>query len=276
MSDIVLYRVEGNVAVIEINNPPVNALSPGVPNGILDGLEAATADDSVDAIVLIGGGRTFIGGADIRKFDDARAGKQRQDIALPDLLLRLEDSAKPVVAAIHGTAFGGGFETAMGCAYRVAIASAQIGQPEVKLGIIPGALGTQRLPRLVGVELGVEMNAFGEPIRAAQALEAGGIDAIVDGNTPADLLAGAIAFAKEKAASGGPHPKTRERSDKIGTEGQNALIFAAARAKGHKRKRNIIAVQKAIDATEAATKLPFEEGYKRERELFAECLQNDQ
>jgi len=275
MSDIVLYRVDGNVAIIQINNPPVNALSPGVPEGIWEGLDEAQADDSVEAVVLIGGGRTFIAGADIKGFAKAREGHQRA-VSLPELILHLEDSGKPVVAAIHGTAFGGGLETAMGCAYRVAIASAQVGQPEVKLGIIPGALGTQRLPRLVGVELGAEMCAFGDPIPAAKGFKAGVIDAMVDGKGFDDLLEGAIAFARDKAAAGGPHPKARERNDRLGTDEENAPIFAKLRAKANKIRRNQLAVQKAIDACEAATKLPFEEGFKREQELFRECLQNDQ
>src|SRR6202166_1361673 len=208
MSELVRYARNGDVAIMTIDNPPVNALSPGVPEGILEGIEKANADPQVAAIVVIGGGRTFIAGADIKEFGKITSGS-RPRLALYPALLKIEDSPKPVVMAIHGTAFGGGLEVAMAGHYRVAVASAQVGQPEVKLGIIPGAGGTQRLPRLAGVGKAVEMCAFGEPIDAKAALAAGIVDKIVEG----DLLEGAIAFAREIV--GKLAYKTSERNEKL-------------------------------------------------------------
>ncbi|MBL8205905.1 MAG: enoyl-CoA hydratase/isomerase family protein [Blastocatellia bacterium] len=271
MSDLVTYTSDGELAVITINNPPVNALSPAVPEGIAASIERANADPSINGIVLIGGGRTFIAGADIKEFGKVVAGEKEEGSLLP-LLLALEDSAKPVVAALHGSAFGGGLEIAMACHYRVADKGAQVGQPEVKLGIIPGAAGTQRLPRLAGVEKAVEMCVSGAPVKAAEALAAGIVDQLITG----DLLAGALAFLREKIAAGATPPKTRERHDKLGDEATNAAIFAAAREKAKKTARGLHAPFAAIDAVEAATKLPFDEGCQRERELFRQCLFSDQ
>ncbi len=175
----------------------------------------------------------------------------------------------PVVMAIHGVAFGGGLELAMAGHYRIALPSAQVGQPEVKLGIIPGAAGTQRLPRLAGVAKAVEMCAEGAPLKAEDALSAGILDRLVEG----DLMTAAIAFAKEVAAK--PAPKTRERSE-LGTPEQNAAIFAAARETTRKKQRGLLAPLAAIDAIEAATTLPFEQGCQKEEELFTKCLFSDQ
>ncbi|MGE5323356.1 MAG: 3-hydroxyacyl-CoA dehydrogenase NAD-binding domain-containing protein, partial [Actinomycetota bacterium] len=186
------------------------------------------------------------------------------------LLRNIEDCSKPVIMAIHGTAFGGGLELAMAGHYRVAVAGAQVGQPEVKLGIIPGAQGTQRLPRLAGVAKAVEMCAEGNPVKAPEALKLGIIDRIIEG----DLLTGALAFAREVA--GKPAPKTRERNQKLGTPEQNAAIFAAARDAARKKGRGLMAPLAAIDAVEAATKLPFDQGCEAERKLFTECLFSDQ
>src|SRR5712692_8783659 len=207
MSDLVQLTKDNGIAIITINNPPVNALSPGVPEGIAAAIEQIDKDPSVKAAVLIGGGRTFIAGADIKEFGKITSGGNKRGVGLLPLLLRIEDCSKPVVMAIHGTAFGGGLEVAMAGHYRVAAPSAQVGQPEVKLGIIPGAGGTQRLPRLAGVAKAAEMCAFGEPISARDALALGIVDQLVEG----DLLTGALAFAEKAAARGGPHPKTRER-----------------------------------------------------------------
>ena len=154
MSDLVLFTRDGSVGVITVNNPPVNALSPGVPEGIKEVIRGNQGDDAIDAFVLIDGGRTFIAGADIKEFGKITSGQKKRGEGLHPLLNVLEGCPKPVVAAIHGTAFGGGLEVAQACHYRVALASAQVGQPEVKLGIIPGAAGTQRLPRLAGVAKG--------------------------------------------------------------------------------------------------------------------------
>jgi 3-hydroxyacyl-CoA dehydrogenase len=269
MSDLVQLTKQNDIAVITINNPPVNALSPGVPEGISEAIDQIAKDDTVKAAVLIGGGRTFIAGADIKEFGKMTTGKPRGAGLLP-LLLKIEDSPKPVVVAIHGTAFGGGLEVAMSGHYRVAVASAQVGQPEVKLGIIPGAAGTQRLPRLAGVAKAVEMCTTGNPVKADDALKSGIIDKIIDG----DLLAGAITFANEVASK--PAPKTRERNDKLGNATENAAVFAAARETVAKKQRGLKAPQAAIDAIEAATKMPFEEGCQFEQKLFIDCLFSDQ
>ena len=266
MSDMILYSKQDGVGVITVNNPPVNALSPGVPEGIAAGVKQFVADDEVRAIVLIGGGRTFIAGADIKEFGKITGGQKRESNLLP-LMLAMEDSPKPVVVAIHGTAFGGGLEVAMGGHYRVASPSAQVGQPEVKLGIIPGAAGTQRLPRLAGVALATKMCAFGEPVKAKEALNAGIVDQIVEG----DLLTGAIAFALD-AAKNGSHSKPRERNEKLGAPEINAAVFAEARAAAKKTHRNQSAPLAAIDVVELATTLPFDEGCRREREIFEKCL----
>lgn len=270
MSDLVQLTKDNDVAIITINNPPVNALSPGVPEGISDAIEQINNDPGVKAAVLIGGGRTFVAGADIKEFGKITSGKTQRGVAFLPLLLRIEDCRKPVVMAIHGTAFGGGLELAMAGHYRVAAPSAQVGQPEVKLGLIPGAGGTQRLPRLAGVAKAVEMCAGGNPITAQDALKFGVLDRLIEG----DLLAGAVAFAR--GVAGKPAPKTRERKEKLGTAAQNAPIFAAARENARKKQRGLMAPLAAIDAMEAATKLSFEEGCETERKLFAECLFSDQ
>jgi len=270
MSDLVQLTKDNGIAVITINNPPVNALSPGVPEGIAAAIDEIDRDASVTAAVLIGGGRTFVAGADIKEFGKITSGKASRGEGFKPLLLRVEDSRKPVVMAIHGTAFGGGLELAMAGHYRVAAPSAQVGQPEVKLGIIPGAAGTQRLPRLAGVAKAVEMCAEGNPINAQDALKSGILDRIIEG----DLLAGAIAFARE--ISGKPAPKSRDRNGKLGTPKENAGIFAAARENARKKQRNLIVPIAAIDAVEAATKLPFLEGSQKEQELFTKCLFSDQ
>jgi 3-hydroxyacyl-CoA dehydrogenase len=269
MNDLVQLTKENDIAVITINNPPVNALSPGVPEGISEALDRIAQDDTIKAAVLIGGGRTFIAGADIKEFGKMTSGKSRGAGLLP-FLLKIEDSKKPVIVAIHGTAFGGGLEVAMACHYRVAVASAQVGQPEVKLGIIPGAAGTQRLPRLAGVAKAVEMCTTGNPVKAAEALQFGIVDRIIEG----DLLPGAIAFARQVATR--PAPKTRERNEKLGTAADNAPVFSAARETVAKKQRGLLAPVAAITAIEAATKLPFAEGCQVEQKLFTDCLFSDQ
>jgi 3-hydroxyacyl-CoA dehydrogenase len=269
MTDLVQLTKDNGIAVITINNPPVNALSPGVPEGISEVLDQIVRDDSVKAAVLIGGGRTFVAGADIKEFGKMTSGKSRGPGLLP-LLLKIEDSSKPVVMAIHGTAFGGGLELAMAGHYRVVVPSAQVGQPEVKLGLIPGAAGTQRLPRLAGVAKAVEMCVGGNPVKAEEALKSSIVDRIIEG----DLLAGAVAFAREAASK--PARKTRERNEKLGNAAENAQIFSSARETAAKKQRGLLAPVAAIDAVEAATKLSFEEGCKLEQKLFIECLFSEQ
>ncbi len=270
MSDLVQFTKDGNIAVITINNPPVNALSPGVPEGIAEAIERVGTDGDVHAAVLIGGGRTFVAGADIKEFGKMTSGAKSRGAGLLPLLLKIEDSRKPVVMAIHGTAFGGGLELAMAGHYRVAAPGAQVGQPEVKLGIIPGAGGTQRLPRLAGVAKGVEMCAAGNPVKVEEAVKLGIIDRIIEG----DLLAGAVAFARQIASK--PALKTRERNEKLGTAEQSAPIIAAARDAAKKKQRGLMAPLAAIDAVEAATKMSFEAGCQEEQRLFIECLNSDQ
>jgi 3-hydroxyacyl-CoA dehydrogenase len=265
MAELVSLSRQGEIAIITINNPPVNALSPGVPEGIMSNLEAAQKDPEVKAIVIIGGGRTFIAGADIREFGKIVSG-ERPRFSLNPSLNKIEDSTKPVVMAIHGTAFGGGLEVAMAGHYRVAAPTAQVGQPEVKLGIIPGAGGTQRLPRLAGVAKAVDMCAFGEPIDAKTALSAGIVDKIIDG----DLLAGAVDFAR--SVSGRLAYKTRERNEKLQDAAGNTAIFALVREHARKTRRGQTAPLAAIDAVEAATRLSFDDGINREAEIFRVCL----
>jgi 3-hydroxyacyl-CoA dehydrogenase len=269
MTDLVQLRKDNAIAVITINNPPVNALSPGVPEGISQALDQIAQDDSIKAAVMIGGGRTFVAGADIKEFGKMTSGKSRGPSLLP-LLLKIEDSSKPVVMAIHGTALGGGLELAMAGQYRVALSSAQVGQPEVKLGLIPGAAGTQRLPRLAGVAKAVEMCASGNPVKADEALKSGIVDRVIEG----DLLAGAVAFAHEVAHK--PARKTRDRNERLGNAADNAQIFSSARETAAKKQRGLLAPVAAIDAVEAATKLSFEEGCKVEQKLFIECLFSEQ
>ncbi len=269
MSDLVQLSKVGDIAVITINNPPVNALSPGVPEGIEKAIAEIEKDPNVRAAVMIGGGRTFIAGADINMFVQMTSGKGGRINLLPTLL-KIEDCSKPVVVAIHGNALGGGLEVAQACHYRVASAGAKVGQPEVNLGIIPGAGGTQRLPRLAGIAKAVEMCTIGKNIKASEAVEAGIINKLIEG----DLLAGAVAFAREVA--GKPAPKTRERNEKLGTPETNAPIFAAARDTVRKKQRGLPAPMAAIDGIEAATKLPFEEGCEEEARLFDKCLYSDE
>jgi 3-hydroxyacyl-CoA dehydrogenase len=268
VSDLVILSRDGDVGVITVNNPPVNALSPGVPEGIRAGLEAFQKEAAVRAIVLIGSGRTFIAGADIKEFGKVTSGQKKGGAGLHPLLQALEDCPKPVVAAIHGTAFGGGLETAMACHYRVAVPSAQVGQPEVKLGLIPGAGGTQRLPRLAGVAKAAELCATGQPVSAAEALQLRILDQIVEG----DLLRGAAAFARTIAER--PEPPRRTRCLPAQLDDPKALDDL--RAAVQKRARGLLAPLKAIEAVEAAATLPFLEGCKKEGQLFAECLFSDQ
>src|SRR6478609_3608433 len=207
MPDLVRYEVKDGVAVVTIDNPPVNALAPAVWGQIDEAVKRGIADPAARAIVLIGAGTTFIAGADIKAFDLLKtpADSMARSEGTHALLRRLEDATKPLVAAIHGNALGGGLEVAQACHFRVAVKDARVGQPEVMLGIIPGAGGTQRLPRLAGVQMALDMCADGKPVPAPKALAAGILDHIVaerEGFTQADdLLAGAIAFAKARATA---------------------------------------------------------------------------
>jgi 3-hydroxyacyl-CoA dehydrogenase len=270
MSELVQLTRQGNVAIITINNAPVNALGPEVIEGLGEALRQAEADASVSALLVMGSGRTFVAGADIKEFQRATSGEAPRTGGLLTLLPAIEDCPKPVVMAIHGNAFGGGLELALSGHYRVATPDAQVGQPEVKLGLIPGAGGTQRLPRLAGVAKAVEMCATGNPLSAPEASRAGIIDRLIEG----DLLAQAVAFAREVA--GKPVVKARDRAGKLGTPESNAPIFAAAREVAQKKQRGWKAPLVAIELVEAATRLPFEEGLKLEQARFRECLFSEQ
>jgi 3-hydroxyacyl-CoA dehydrogenase len=261
----------GAVLVVEIDNPPVNALSPGVPEAIGAALDEAERDDDVVAVVVRGAGRMFVAGADITKLQEAAWGNESAAPDWHDLFQRIEDCLKPVVMAIHGSALGGGLELAMAGHYRVAVAGAQIGQPEVNLGLIPGGEGTQRLPRLAGVATALEMCVTGRPMGASEAVAAGVIDEIVGD----DLTAGGVAFAA-RIAGRGAHRKTRDRRDKLADAGTNARLFASARERAGEARPFETAPFKAVDAIEAAAARSFDDGCRRERELFRECLRSEQ
>jgi 3-hydroxyacyl-CoA dehydrogenase len=269
MPEFVHYEVTDRVAVLTIDNPPVNALGADVWEAIDQGVARANADAAVDAIVLIGAGSTFIAGADINIFKVLKTPEQSmtRSAGTHALLRRVEDSAKPLVAAIHGQAFGGGLEVAMACHYRVAVKDAKVGQPEVLLGIIPGAGGTQRLPRLAGVPLAIEMCTDGKPIPAAKARAAGIVDEIVEG----DLRAGAVAFAKARATAG-ERRKTREVAIAADQVAAGRVACAAARATVANTARGAPAPLAAVDAIDAGLERGFDDGSIRERELFAECV----
>lgn len=272
MSDLVRYSTEQRIAVLTINNPPVNALSVGVPEGIEQGLQRALADDSIRGVVLIGGGKTFIAGADIHELGRMAAGELPLTDSLTRVLTALEESPKPVVAALHGTALGGGLETAMACHWRLAVPTARVGQPEVKLGLIPGAGGTQRLPRLCGIARAAEICASGRMVSAAEALELGILDQLVEG----DLLAGALTFALQQAAGGQPPRKVRDLCDRLGDGQENDAALEQLQKKLATRSRGMTAPLRCIEAVRLAGTVSFAEGLKREGTIFRECLHSDQ
>jgi 3-hydroxyacyl-CoA dehydrogenase len=253
----------GRVAVITVNNPPVNALSQHVRQGLDEGLKKAIADPAVSAIVIACAGRTFIAGADITEF-----GKPPVPPSLHTVLDVIESSAKPVIAAIHGTALGGGLEVTLACHYRVGVKDARFGLPEVKLGLLPGAGGTQRLPRVVGVEKALSMMVSGDPIRADEALKHGLLDEIVDG----DLTTAGVAFADKVLNERRTLRKIRDLDDKLSAVRGKPDVFAAFRQSVARQTRGFRAPENIVKAVEAAVSLPFDQGIKRERELFAELL----
>ena len=261
MSNVVSYELIGNIAVISVNSPPVNALSQAVREGILNAVTTAQTDAS-EAIVLRCEGSTFIAGADITEF-----GKPPMEPGLPVVLDAIENSSKPVIAAIHGTALGGGFEVSLACHYRCGIASAKVGLPEVKLGLLPGAGGTQRVPRLAGVKAALDMITTGNPVAAGKAHEMGLIDELIQGD---DLKAGAIHYAKQLLESGAPLKRVRDIT--IDPATVEPGFFAAARKKLALRARGQIAPDKIVSCIEAAVNLPMDQGLERERELFRELV----
>ena len=265
MTSPISTRRHDNVLVIVSDNPPVNALGQAVRAGLADGIAEALADDSVEAVVIRCDGRTFFAGADITEF-----GKPPKGPSLPEVLDTIEASDKPVVAAIHGTALGGGCEVALSCHYRVAVPGAKLGLPEVKLGLIPGAGGTQRLPRLVGAEAALPLVAIGNPIPAKKAEAIGLLDRIVGEDS---LEADAIAFAQSKI--GQPIPRTSE-----GTANQdgakNPDIFDEFRATNGRKMRGFDAPNAAIAAVKAAGEMSYADGVKKERELFGQLMTGTQ
>ena len=259
MSEVVSYRLEGDIGVIGVDYPPVNALGQGVREGLVNCLRQGLEDDQAKALVVIGEGRTFPAGADIREFGKPPAGP-----ALPDVISEYESSDKLVIAAIHGTALGGGLEVALGCDYRVALESAKVGLPEVKLGLLPGAGGTQRLPRLVGAKAALDMIVGGNPVKAKDAFKVGIVDEVVGG----DLLEGALAYARKLVADNAPLRKIRD----LDVKKEDADLFTNYEKSIARKQRGFKAPFHCIKAVQAAVELPFDEGMKRERELFAELL----
>ena len=262
------YALEGDIGVITLNSPPVNALSAAVRDGLAGAMAAAAADAGAKAIVLICEGRTFIAGADITEFGGAQTGA-----SLFDVQAALEDSPKPVIAAIHGTALGGGLEVALTCHYRVAVPSAKCGLPEVALGLLPGAGGTQRLPRIVGPQKALEMVTSGQHIPAKQCLEIGLVDELVE---EGKLKEGAIAFAKTVLAEGRPLKKVRESNEKVEAARGHPEIFADFRKANARKFRGFLAPEYNIQCIEAAVNQPFEEGLKTERKLFTQLVSGPQ
>jgi 3-hydroxyacyl-CoA dehydrogenase len=255
-------RRDGEVAIVTADNPPVNALKHEVRAGLAEALRQTRNDAAVKAVVIGCAGRTFFAGADITEF-----GKPPQPPGLGEVIAAIEAMPKPVVAALHGTALGGGFELALACHFRVAVPGARVGLPEVKLGLLPGAGGTQRLPRLIGPEKALKMIVTGDPIEAREALDDGVIDNIVEG----DLTEGAIAFARRIVAEGRPLRLVRDREDKLVAEG-----FADAAEALTRRLRGRDAPAACVEAVRNAIVFPFDEGLKREGELFRKLVAGDQ
>lgn len=268
MNNVVFQEKRGDIGIITVNSPPVNAFGIAVRRGLDDMFSQLKADDDVKAIVVICAGKTFFAGADISEF-----GKPPEAPLLGAVFAGVENAGKPVIAAIHGTALGGGCEFALVCNYRVSVPSALIGLPEVKLGLLPGAGGTQRLPRIVGPELALDLMLSGRSIGADEALRLGVVDKIV---AEGALLDGAVEFARSVLADNKPLVKIRDRRDQIDPFKDKPEIFAAARAKSAKTARGFMAPENIIKAVEAAVALPFDEGMARERQLFEELRDSAQ
>jgi 3-hydroxyacyl-CoA dehydrogenase len=257
-------RKHGDVLIVLSNNPPVNALSTAVRQGLVDAIAQAEGDDSVKAVVIACEGQTFFAGADITEF-----GKPPQQPWLPMVVDTIENCSKPAVAAIHGTAFGGGLEVALGCHYRVAVPTAKLGTPEVKLGLLPGAGGTQRLPRLAGVRKAQEMTASGNPISAREAFECGLVDRLVEG----ELLPHAVAYAEE-VRDVRPLPRSSQFEEKV--ENVDSAVFEDFQRDNARRFRGFDAPLKNIEAVRIATQKPYAEGVIEERKLFMELMSGTQ
>ena len=268
INDVTTLETVGEVAVLTLNSPPVNALSAPVREGINNGIKQAMENDAVKAIVLICEGKTFIAGADITEF-----GKAPKGPSLFDALNMIEFASKPVIAAIHGTALGGGLEVALTCHYRVAVPSAKCGLPEVNLGLLPGAGGTQRLPRIVGPEKALEMVTSGQHVGAKKCLEMGLVDELTE---EGKLRDGAIAFAKKIVTEKRPLKRVRDLSDKVEAARGKPEIFSEFRKANARKFRGFLAPEYNIQCIEAAVNLPFEEGIKVEQKLFRELVTGTQ
>ncbi len=257
----------GSVLVVTVDNPPVNALGVAVRRGLIEAIAAAEADAAVAAVLIVGAGRGFIAGADIREF-----GQAPKLPALPEVCSRIEACSKPVVAAIHGAALGGGLEIALSAHYRLALAGAKLGLPEVQLGLLPGAGGTQRAPRLIGVKAALELMLSGRHVGADEALALGLVDRL---GRSADPLAEGLAYVQELVASGTAPRRTRDALGLADREASRAAL-AAARADTAKKARGLFSPLKIIEAVEAALDLPFDQGLKFERQLFLQCIDSPQ
>lgn len=268
INDVTTLEKEGSVAVLTLNSPPVNALSAPVREGINNGIKQAIDDPEVNAIVLICEGRTFIAGADITEF-----GKAPQGPSLFDAQAMIENAPKPVIAAIHGTALGGGLEVALTCHYRVAVPSAKCGLPEVNLGLLPGAGGTQRLPRIVGAEKALEMVTSGTHVGAKKCLEMGLVDELAE---EGKLREGAVAFANKIVAEKRPLKKIRDLNEKMEAARGKPEIFENFRKANARKFRGFLAPEYNIQCIEAAVNLPFDEGIKVEQKLFRELVTGTQ
>ena len=267
MKGTVLYEVQENVAILTVDNPPVNPLSDGVRTGLYECITKAEDDDSIDAVVLTGNGRAFIAGADISEF-----GGNVEGISLNDVFKKLEFCKKPIVAAINGIALGGGLETALCCNYRIASKTAFVGLPEVNLGLLPGGGGTQRLPRLAGPAEALKMMLTGSHVSAKQALDLGIIDNIAE-----DIVTESIEFIKEKAKSTEIHPKVRDFNEKMIEARGNDKVLLEAQAMAAKGRKGQFAPGQIIKCVEAAINIDdFDEGLKKEGDYFLECLVHPQ
>jgi 3-hydroxyacyl-CoA dehydrogenase len=267
LNEHVSWRRDGGIAVITVDNPPVNALKHAVRAGIRDAFAAARDDAAVDAIVLTGAGRTFMAGADITEF-----GKASQPPSLIDVIREMDEIKKPTIAAVHGTPLGGGLELTLACHFRVAAPGTRLGLPEIKLGLIPGAGGTQRLPRLVGIDKALGMILSGDPIPAKDALAVGLIDEIIEG----DLVAGAVAFARRVVGEKRPLRRVRDIEDKLAEVRRNPEKFGEIAAAHAKRSRGLAAPVAAVEAVRWTLDVPIDEALRREREKFMELLAGDQ
>ncbi|MDE2355824.1 MAG: enoyl-CoA hydratase/isomerase family protein [Alphaproteobacteria bacterium] len=262
------FTRDGEVGVITLNSPPVNALSAPVRDGLAEGMKAALADAAVKAVVIICEGRTFIAGADITEFGGAQKGA-----SLFDVQNAIEGASKPVIAAIHGTALGGGLEVALTCHYRVAVPSARCGLPEVNLGLLPGAGGTQRLPRIVGAQKALEMVTSGQHVPAKDCLTMGLVDAVVE---EGKLRDGALDFARRIVAENRPLKRVRDLEDKVRADRGHPEIFDAFRKANARRFRGFLAPEYNIRCIEAAVNESFDDGLKTERRLFGELISGPQ